>query len=164
MTWLKNLLGFLPNVSSIQGAALALCLGVAIGGWIAWSLAGDRCEASKVQALARAIEQSQKIAQQDAEILSQRAVKTITIYKTRETAHDTLSQHRHVKPDCTLDADGLRAVRSVYPAIAADPEGATDPVRASESAERWTPDYSIAGADRRSIGMVGLQPASPGAK
>jgi hypothetical protein len=163
MTWLLGLLKYLPSARTMTACALAACLVAALSGWAGYRLASDLCEASKVQALQRAIEQSQSIARQDAEILASQAAKTITIYKTREAAHDALSRLPATR-DCVLDADGMRAIYSVYPAIAAGAESAPDPVRATASAEGWALDYSLAGAGGRSVSLVGVQPAAWGAE
>jgi hypothetical protein len=151
MTWLLNLAKLLPSARTMIVYALAALAASALSGWTGWRLAMDRCEASKTQSLARAIEQSHTIAQQDAEILASQATRTITIYKTTEAAHETISNA--TVPDCSLDADSLRAVRAVYPPLADYPAATAGPVHTADTPGGWEPaiDYSL--ADRRCISL-----------
>ncbi len=57
MTWLLGLLKYLPSVRMMTAFALAVLAASALSGWLAWRAAMDRCDASKVQALTRAIQQ-----------------------------------------------------------------------------------------------------------
>jgi len=159
MKWLSTAMsavtGFLPNVSMMQGAALASALAAATGGWIGYKVGVSQGQADKITSLEHAIQQSQEIAQQDAEILSQQATLTITRYRDREAAHEALN--RSAVPDCSLDADGLRAIQDIYQPGSSRAHAVVSTVQSAESSEGWTPDYHLGGADRRSLSVSGVR-------
>lgn len=165
MKWLSSALsavtGFLPNVSMMQGAALAAALACATGGWIGYKVGVSQGQADKITSLERAIKQGQEIAAQDAEILTGQATNTQIIYREREAAHAALN-HSAV-PDCALDPDGLRAVQQIYQPGASRAGSVVGLLQSAARSDRWASDYGFSFPDRRGISLSGVRERETGA-
>lgn len=137
MTWLKTLFGALVPSPIYGWALLAVFLaGAGLAGTAAWKYKSYECQADKLAALQRAIEQANAIAEQDREVLQTyeaQATRTRTVFRnlTREVIRYVQS---HPDPVQCLDADGLRLWRAANAgtAPAAQPDDTVPPAAPAE--------------------------------
>ena len=123
-----------PTIPTV--AALAFLVGSALGGWISYEWVTGSAAKEKVDALQRQAQLNSEIAAQDAEITTEGQTAVRVIYKTKEKAHEGLDNS--AVPVCSLDADGLRSVQSVYSGDTARAEAFASAVRGVEATPRWS--------------------------